>query len=381
MITSQFKNLQLNVLPKNLGGYLSSKGWIADGEIFGQAVIWHRPESNYFEYETIQPKTFEVKGYNQRVSDAINSIAEFESRKPLQVLKDIDGFFSDSVRIRVVHTDVEEGTIPINDGVLLIEKLRDLLAATTLSAFNKRSHFTGKRNSEVRNHIKQLRLGQTEVGSFVVNLIAPISESSDVQFNQDNMSVTRAVTNNLSRSLVALENGIRSYQKNGSLFEFESIVQNGVSANLCDALVGLSGAAKSRAFTISIRLAGAEVDHQELPKRFEFLPEQVPTLEIASAFFKGNYIISSYEAFGFVSKMTHLPNDDFGEITVRSSVRMVEKNVTIQLSMEDYWEAVHAHEKSQLVSCQGSLHVTAKSANLLESNHFKVIGNIDTPIA
>jgi hypothetical protein len=72
--------------------------------------------------------------------------------------------------------------------------------------------------------------------------------------------------------------------------------------------------------------------------------------------------------------MTHLPQDDFGEITVRSSIRGVEKNVAIQLSLEHYWQAVHAHENEELISCRGSLHVTAKSAKLLDSYGFKVVG-------
>ncbi|WDE08809.1 hypothetical protein SG34_033490 [Thalassomonas viridans] len=374
MIPSQLKNTSANVQPKNLKSYLLSKGWVAEGEVLGQATIWHRPEENYYDFEVIQPKSADVNGYVQRVVDAVIEIASFEERDALKVLKDINNFFSDSVKIRVVHSDVEEGTIPIEDGVLLIEKSRDLLAATTLSTFCKKAYFTGQRNAEAQSFIKQLRLGQTEVGSFIVNLIAPIPEIVNSQLDQDEMSVTRAVTNNLSRSLVALGNGLESYEKSESVFEFESIIQNGVSANLCDALVGLSGFSKSRAFTISICRAGIEADTQELPTQFSFFPQQVPTLELASAFYKGNYVIKSYEAFGVVSKMTHLPDDDFGEITVRSSIRGVEKNVSVQLPLENYWQAVHAHESSEVVSCKGSLSVTAKSAKLIEPYEFKIVG-------
>jgi hypothetical protein len=374
MITSPLKNKSVSVLPRNLEGYLLAKGWVVGGEVFDQAKIWHRPEQDKYDYEVIQPKSIDVSGYFQRVIDAINEIAAFERRQPNIVLKEIENFFSDSVRIRVVHSDVEEGTIPIEDGVLLIMRSRDLLAATTLSTFNKKAYFTGKRNIETQDFIKQLRLGQTEIGSFVVNLIAPIPETIKSQIDQDEMSVTRAVTNNLSRSLVALEKGLDLYKTSESIFEFESIIKNGVSANLCDALIGLSGFAKSRSFSISICRAGAEVDTQELPTQFKFMPEHVSTLEIASAFYKGNYVINQYEAFGLVSKMTHLPQDDFGEITVRSSIRGVEKNVAIQLSLEHYWQAVHAHENEELISCRGSLHVTAKSAKLLDSYGFKVVG-------
>lgn len=375
MNISQLKNITHNISPKNLECYLQSNGWVADGYVLGQATIWHRREEDFFDFEVIQPTSIDVKGYQQRILDAIHSLSEFENRSPLKIIREIDNFFSDSVKIRVVHEDVDGGTIPIDDGVLLIEKARDLLTATTLSTFTKKAYFIGQRHTDVQNFIKQLRLGQTEVGSFVVNLIAPIVESFDVQLDQDKISVTRAVTNNLSRSLLALENGIKSYKDTESVFEFESIIKNGVSANLCDALVGLSGVAKTRSFSINIYLAGSEADIQNMPKQFNFYSEQVPVLEVASAFYKGNYVIKGYEAFGLVSRMTHLPDDDFGEITIRSLVRGVEKNVVMQLALNDYWDAVHAHERKEFVSCKGALHVTAKSARIFDSHDFKVVGN------
>lgn len=374
MNTTNLNALSVNMQPSTLQKYLLSKGWVADGELFGQAIIWHRPEGDAFDYEVLQPTSEDVKGYKQRMMDAIHSIAEFEGRDFRSVLNDLDNFLSDSVKIRVVHSDVNEGTIPIEDGVLLIEKSRDLLAATTMSTFKKKAYFTGQRGAEAQDFIKNLRLGQTEVGSFIVNLIAPVEQLSDSQMDQDEMSVTRAVTNNLSRSLIALEQGLHSYKVTANVFEFESIIKNGVSANLCDALIGLSGMAKSRSFSITIGRAGVEFDRQDLPNKFDFLPEQVPALEVASAFYKGNYVIESYEAFGLVSKMTHLVDDEYGEITIRSLVRGIEKNVVIQLPLENYWQAVHAHERAEFVSCKGTLNVTAKSAKLIDPEAFRVVG-------
>lgn len=282
MISSPLKNVSIKIPPINLEGYLLSKGWVAEGDLLGQATIWHRSDKEHFNFEVILPKSMEIKGYCQRIIDAINELAIFEDRDPHNILKEIESFFSDSVKIRVVHSDVEEGTIPIDDGVLLIEKSRDLLTATTLSTFNKRSYFTGQRNLEAQNFIKQLRLGQTEVGSFIVNLIAPISDTINSQVEQDKMSITRAITNNLSRSLVAIGRGIESYKRTESIFEFESVVNHGVSANLCDALIGLTGITKSRSFTINICRAGVELDTQVLPTEFEFSPEQVPLLNSCS---------------------------------------------------------------------------------------------------
>lgn len=375
MSTSQLNKLISKISLSNLESYLSLKGWVSDAEISDHAIIWHRSEDEHFEYEVIQPKSSEIKGFYQRIIDALVSIADFEKRDPLFVLKDIESLFSDSIKIRVVHSDVTEGTIPIDDGVLLIERSRDLLAASTLSTFTKKSYFSGQRSDIVQSFIKQLRLGQTEIGSFVVNIHAPIISSDDVQLDENSISITRAVTNNLSRSLSALKAVIETYQDTQDVFEFESIISKGVSANLCDALIGLSGEQKNRSFSINIALASSEIDYQELPKSFTFLPEQVSSLEYASAFYKGNYIIKSYKLYGLVNKLKHLPDDKFGEITVRSVVRGIEKNISLQLSIEDYWKAFHAHENQQRVICEGDLNVSSKSAKLIDYSNFDVVDN------
>lgn len=375
MSASLLKKYISKISLSNLESYLSINGWVPDTEMSNHAIVWHRSEDGSFEHEVIQPKSSEIKGFYQRIIDALVAIAHFEKRDPFFVLKDIESLFSDSIKIKVVHSDVAEGTIPIDDGVLLIEKSRDLLAASTFSTFTKKAYFNGQRSDIVQSFIKQLRLGQTEIGSFVVNIHAPIILSDDVQTDKNSISITRAVTNNLSRSLSALETVIKTYQNTQDVFAFESIISKGVSANLCDALIGLSGEKKNRAFSINIVLAGSEIDHQELQKNFTFLPEQVSSLEYASDFYKGNYIIKSYELHGLVNKLKHLPDDNFGEITVRSVVRGIEKNISLQLSIEDYWKAFHAHKNQQRVICKGTLHVSSKSAKLIEYSNFITVDN------
>lgn len=93
MISSPLKNISIKLPPINLEGYLLSKGWIPEGEILGQATIWHRSDKKHFNFEVIQPKSMEIKGYCQRIIDAINELAVFEDRAPHNILKEIENFF------------------------------------------------------------------------------------------------------------------------------------------------------------------------------------------------------------------------------------------------------------------------------------------------
>ncbi|MDD5412150.1 MAG: hypothetical protein PHF31_12190 [Methylobacter sp.] len=370
-------NLQLQQLIKEISrnqftGYLKNKGWIIDGKIGDQAIIWHRPEESNYENEIIQPTTKATRGFTQRIKEAIDTLVEFEKRNAIRIVEDILNLYADLVKIRVVHTDVEGGTIPLDDGVLLVEKARELLVASTLSTFKKQRYFSGNRSKEAQDYLEQLRLGQTEIGSFVISLISPIQIQSQNQNDANQTSLTRSVTTNLARSLNAISNAINKYAETGDIFHFEEVVLCGVSANLCDALIGLSGSSKARNFVISIQAAGAECENQDISTQHSFTPLQVPVLERASEYYKGNFVINGYVVSGVVTGMKHQPEDDFGMITVNSLVNSSGKNISVQLCMEDYWKAVHAHESGAYVACTGDLLVANRSARLIEPRDFKV---------
>jgi hypothetical protein len=356
----------------DLTGYLENKGWVKDGGIGRKAIIWHRSEEQYFDFEVLQPVDHTVRGYLQKLTEAIDVIALFEKRSALLVFKEVSNFSVDLVTIRVIHHDVEGGSIPLEDGVLLIEKSKELLVASTLSTFKKKKYFLGSRSGNVQEFISQMRLGQTEVGSFVVNLMSPITFFGDNQEDADKTSLTRSVTTNLAKSLNAISAAIEEYSADESLLHFDGAISDGVSANLCDALVGLSGSSEERSFEISIQLAGVEEDNQSLSIKHFFEPKQLPFIKQASEYYKGNFVLKNFTVFGLVTNMKHINGDDFGELTVSANVHDSMKSVKFQLGLDNYWMGVHAHESRSYVSCIGDLIVTPRSATLADPSEFSV---------
>lgn len=367
----QLMRLIADITPKNLTSYLLKNQWLNDGAIEGKACVWHRPEKENYNFEVIQPTDLELRNFRQIMQEAVDSIAEFEKRSTHEVADDILNFFSDLVKVRVIHHDVEKGTIPLDDGVLLIEKSKDLLIASTLSTFKKKKYFSGSRSTDVQEFVSKLRLGQTDTGSFIINLISPIDTDHSNQEFIDKTSLTRSVITNLSKSLKAVHKAIDSYINDENTHHLDHAVREGVSANLCDALIGLSGSLKSRRIEISIKLAGFEENNQGIPLTHYFDPKSISALEFASDYYKGSFKIESYTAAGLVTKMKHIQDDEFGEITVKSLVYGANKNISIQLNMDDYWDAVHAHESGSIVTCSGKLIVTPKTATLIDPVNFK----------
>src|SRR5690606_16462903 len=118
-----------------------------------------------------------------------------------------------------------------------------LAAAHSLNTKKKR--FSGKLAADIKAYLDSLLLGQTEVGSYVVNVIAPeqnFQDGAQADDGQENgQHFSHAITQNLVSSLQALQRAGEEYESLGKISVFEGAVRAGASANMCEALLGLSG--------------------------------------------------------------------------------------------------------------------------------------------
>lgn len=353
--------------------YLLANGWFEDGTLKGVAWVWHRHDSN--DAEVVLPVYGQARDFSARIFDSISALSEFERRELTDITSDIKNLSVDIIGIKVSHQDVEGGSIPLNDGVLLIERARDLMISVVLSALDKKKHFTGVRPKEANDYIEKLRLGQTEVGSYVVNVLVPISAEEEKQEDLDKTSFARIVTRNLSSGLSALREALTTFRLQGDPQVFEKTVERGVSSNMCEALLGLSGATRTRTFSIVITPAPAERQIEDQSLTFEFGSYSIEALESAMEFFGENYVLSEKRIEGFIKRLDRTPGEENGSVTIFANLSGNEKNVVVELSANDYLEAIHAHEQKFIVQCVGDLHVSSRSAKLLSPNGFKVVRN------
>ena len=161
----------------------------------------------------------------------------------------------------------------------------------------------------------------------------------------------------------------------------DQAVEQGVSANLCDALIGLSGDHKSRDFSISISFSKLEPIDINIQHTFAFKNSDVRNLEKVSEYLKDNYVIENKRIFGIVTKLDRDANEAIGKVTITAHVEDRKRNVTFELPNEDYLEAIRAHENKWFVECLGDIHVSSRSAKLINNREFRVIqkGNLFEP--
>lgn len=354
--------------------YLRHKQWQIDGDIRKVAMIWHREDDEAAEVILPLPT---ARDFHQRLRDAIQTLAKYENREQFELLGSIKGLFANVVSIRVAHADTKNGTIPIGDGVLLISKARELLSAAAQSVFAKRKHYIGKAPAEANAYLDTLLLGQTEIGSYVVNVIAPMQENADQMLSMvEAVSLTQAVSLSLLASLDALVTANNIYKKKGDLAVFDEAVLSGVSANMCDALLGFSGIKNDRNFEVTITTAPSAILDME-SRKFDFDADQVELLKTASSYYKEDYVLSSQKLTGYIVKLSRPKNESAGTITVEAIVSGVERKVRMDLTGDDYHMAVLAHDGGKLVRVEGNVWIKTKSAELLSPVNFGIIENSD----
>lgn len=360
------------IISESFGNFIEAKGWFSSLHIPGIAKVWH--SNIHSNYEIVQPLNLNLKDFKNRLDDLLNVLAITEHKDVNDIVKELDNISSDVISLRVIHDDVSEGKIPFFDGILLFNKTKELITSAARSVVKtQKGKYSGKNPEIVEDFLSTLQLGQTEVGSYVLNLIAPIYFKDSNQIDHCDVPFSRTVSARLLESVSALSKAVDKFEKNKDFKEFEKIVSNGANATLCSALIGISGYNKNRSIEISVH--PSPFSNLEILSLTKILikSEKIKFIEDAENFFSSNYVISNYALKGSVTKLNRDINSIGGEITLSEPLENNRK-VTVELDEEHYIQAIKAHElKNDDVYLVGKLVVTPRKARLINVNKFKIL--------
>ena len=243
----------------------------------------------------------------------------------------------------------------LNDGVDLIRGAREMLLSVACSLGEPQAVYRAGASREAAELLKRVRLSQTEQGSFVVTLLMPVVPPRMPLLFPDpedrHAPTERRVTRRLVEALTAARRATEQLAA-GDARAFGGAVANGVSANLCDALVRLIepfptldvGVSWARTRPVSapptvVRFGGA--DAALLREAARSLRDRAPRPDV--------------RLYGFVHllKRTEVEND--GTIRLSTKIDGQRQSVVAVLERPDYERAVQAHGHGAPVVLSGDL--------------------------
>jgi hypothetical protein len=359
----------LNTLrPSDLTAYLRAFDW-QEVQRNEKATVWIQRQDNE-EFEILLPLQRDVRDFSIRMSEVLSTLSVFEQRSPTAVLNDLKTVTGADV-IRVC---VQNDTLPLNDGVLLMQHAKNLLLAAACATVDYRAYFAPRKASEVTDYLQKIYLGQTEQGSYVVRLISPVNPQLRYQTNNQlsmfalEPPFERRVVQTLMQSLSALQKAALQASHSSDFTPFQDAVRQGVSANLCEAVYGMS--ARRYGLDINVTWSYARPPDKQIPNRVLFSDETMHIIDEAGRLFRATSPQESFELEGLVISLHREKENSRGVATIMGFIERRHRKVRVELDEKDYMLAIQAHKENIPVYCEGELVREGRSFILSHPRNF-----------
>lgn len=335
--------------PLEVAGYLRSTGWSLTEQIPERATVWQHPGAE--EFEVFLPLDRRLTDFAARMAEVLRAVAYAEARSQLEVLHDLTQSGHDIIRIRAAFEGSGDGTIPIDAGTEVIERARDMLLSVASAAAERRSFFPTRKPALATDYMARVRLGQTELGSYVVTLLSPVAPALRVAAQQDlglEDPFERKVTLMLAGSLQAMRDAATDATATGSFDSFSEAVDRGVTANLCEAIAGMTGALGLAAdLEIGVSWSPTRPIAADTVSATRFSPDTAPVISEAARIMREATPIDEYRAVGLVVRLAQVPPEQSGRVWVLTVADDRPRTIGMTLGPADYPSAIHASRASR----------------------------------
>ncbi len=348
------------IRPNEMAAYLHSHAWKQVEQIGDRATVWTASANGSGDYEILLPSDVTLNEYARRMSEALHTLEVAEHRSQLNIARDIAAITSDVLRVRLAHGLIENGTLPLELGVAMVEGARDLALAAACAAARPRALYTARKPQEAINYMDGLRMAQTEEGSFVLNIQSRVPPRLQTHLFEDAPALweepfERRALLTLTGALTAVRRAVTAAASSGDFQPFQDAVRSGVSANLCDALVGLSMDNTAEEVSLKISWSPTRTVADKTPTEFQFRRDTFPLLREASRMLRESAPMEDMSILGTVTALRREDNADTGKITLSAWVENSWRQVRMDLSDDDYRKALQAHDERDFVQCVGEL--------------------------
>ena len=351
----------LAVSPAALSAYARSAGWSRQDPYRVHSDIYvgeARPE-------IIVPRTERLGDYASVVATLIDTFATVVGQDELAVYRSLVTADRDVVRVRAGEGN--DGSVTLSAGVELLGGVRDMLLSAACSLREARPVYRPGANREAVELLAGLRLGQTEQGSFVVTVLtgavpAPLPGLFP-DLDDRNAPTERRLTKRLVGAVAAARVAAERTAA-GDASAFGEVVADGVSANLCDALVRLIepfptlDVDVSWARTRPVNGAAAVV---------RFGRADAVVLREAARALRDRAPRSGVRLCGFVRRLKRGEGGEDGTITLSAKIDGQRQSVSAVLERADYDRAVQAHRDRTPIVLVGDLDRVGQRWRLLSA--------------
>ncbi len=345
---------QALIEPPQVAAYLRARGW-QQSESFceDKASLWLAP-AEVADVDVLLPRRSSVGDYQLRMDALLREVAAVEGRSRQEVLQDLALANADVFRVRLRGGDGL--TVPFRDSIKLLRSLQDVFVAAGLAAIEKRAFFTNRKVEKVTEYVAHLQLGHTEQSSFAFTVVSALpAPADDRRLHDGEEPFERQATHTRMQALESMRRAAISAGEIGALEAFTNAVKDGVSANLCDAIVDVTSGFSNHEIEISMRWAATCAAPKGTPDRVVFRKENIDVIDAAGDAFWGMSKDYDTKIEGMISALKTNGRHSGAEAVIVGFADGHARPIKTVFGGEYLGEVIRAYEQRLQIKCEGDL--------------------------
>ncbi len=373
--------------PRDVRLYLRIHGWTRTTPPYSTPDVWMLPISGSA-YEVIAPSSRRAPDYPRRIRELLRTVSIAEDRSELEVFHDLLTLEFDIQEIHSEHGG-PPGTAPLRDATTGFYAAQNMLASAASSFEEPHLVLPARRSARASDLMRRVLAGPVAEGSFVISIWVPVPprlrpDEDGVLFEPEEFDpdepYARSTTRFLNRALSATRAAaLDTLGGEVGLDPFTRRESEGVSANLCESLVNLSGADE---MTLNVHFSWAlERPVREEASVIDFSAEMIPVLSEAAASLRAAIPEDDVTIRGNVVRLHREGSYNAGDVSISGVILgdVTEKlrRVTVSLAEEDYQQAISAHGNYTEVEISGSLTQRSNRSYLSNARNFTLLISTD----
>lgn len=341
-----------SIMPSMVESLIASFGWEKKKSFPSRVNVWHYKSQN----EAIWvPQQSIFSDYEDCIKKIIKQLSARHELSEVEITEQLKQYYyhKDLMKIRVISDDVNDGKIQYNDGTDIYNSLKEIIKGSMRAV----SGIT-KANKDLFN--TDCSLGQTDIGSYIVNIYCPIIETPDDHEQSQlpsigSSGIGRQINQKTFKRLEYINNLLSSINNDVNDNVVAALVEQGFTKKECQAVENLFGSKGHRDWEIKFiwskvckhdtTTSIVRFDHQKSTAAHK-LVKKISSLGESK---------SKVTLQGRILGLERDYNDQLGSVKFITEIEGKDRKVTVHLNESDFKVAHSANDIRSLVSVTGEL--------------------------
>ncbi|MFT4114444.1 hypothetical protein [Silvibacterium sp.] len=335
-----------------------------------QIALYRRPENP--RSELVLPQSQDFGDYYDRVEDFIINLAAFEGVSVRSILNTVLNPHTDTLRFGYQAPEAKLGYVPFLTGIGLFDAALRSISTATYDVVHPEKFHPRMSNPTAEAYIESCRMGQTEVGSFVISCICPVEPTSQLPVMVDGAGLTeeepsfgRKVTRQVMKSVAQIREFVLADQVDRLVNPEPGDIT--ISGNFFESLMAFPVENEDSSLYIEAKWDKA-VSQPDAPSRADIRYDMFESIDDVSRQLRPAKVSREDR---FIAKVVALKGDVNPQERMEGDVILLLLHMDagvkarITLSADDYAIAGQAHMSNRYVSVTGIFSRFRKS-NVIE---------------